>query len=119
MRIYGLAHLFLGRAHVCPASLTFLLNSTLGSLRTQVIRDDRAGMLHVEEVWCQWTLRGVGIMSSLLAFLLLLNWRSQVGNGHDQLSGGILEVGENVSLGAFGGGFTEQKVCLADVVRCK
>ena len=61
--------------HGAPAALAFLLDSTLGGIGAEVLGNDGAGSLHVEEIGGQGALRRVGIMSSLLALLLLLNGR--------------------------------------------
>lgn len=99
-----------------PTTLALLLNGTLGGLRTKVISDDGSSMLHVEEVRSQRTLGRVRINGSLLALLLLLDRRSQLRNGHNQLLSGMLEVGEEVVLRAFGSGLTKQEICLANIV---
>jgi hypothetical protein len=110
------AHLLLMRAHMSPSSLTFLLDRTLGCLRTQVVRDDRASVLHVQEVRSQRALGRVGINGSLLTLLLLLHRRSQLRRVDDQLLSGMLKVGKEIVLGALGSRLAKQEVSLTDVV---
>jgi hypothetical protein len=110
------AYLLLLWPHVSPTTLALLLNGTLRRLRAKVISDDGTSMLHVEEIRSQGTLRGVRVNGSLLAFLLLLNRRSQLRNGHNQLLSGVLKVGEEVVLRAFGSRLTKQEICLTNIV---
>lgn len=99
-----------------PSSLTLLLDSALGSLGTEVVGDDGAGVLHVQEVGGQRPLGGVGVVSALLALLLLLNSGGHLGRGDDELGGGIVKVAEQVQLGVVRGVLAEEQVGLADVV---
>jgi hypothetical protein len=103
-------------SHVSPSSLAFLLDRTLGCLRAQVVRDDRASVLHVQEVRSQGALGRVGVNGSLLAFLLLLNRRSQLRRVNDQLLSSMLKVGKKVILRALGSRLAKQEVGLADIV---
>jgi hypothetical protein len=103
-------------AHVGPSSLTLLLNSTLGSLSAKIVRDNRASVLHVEEVGSEGTLGGVGVNGSLLALLLLLNRGSKLRDGHDELLSSMLKGGQEVILGALSSGLTEEKVGLSNIV---
>jgi hypothetical protein len=74
-------------------------------------------VLHVEEVGGQGALGGVGVVSALLALLLLLNEGRHVWDArHHELGGGILKGVEEVALGALGSALAEQEVCLANVV---
>lgn len=112
----GVPALLLGRAHVGPPALALLLNGTFGSLSTKVIGNDGAGVLHVQEVRCERSLGGVGVMSALLALLLLLGGGNKIGgNRHHEAGSGSLERAEQIAL-TLGGGLTEKKVGLADVV---
>jgi hypothetical protein len=104
------------RAHVSPPSLTFFLNSSLGGFGSKIIGDDGASMLHVKEVGCQGTLGSVGVNSPLLTLLLLLDRRSKLGNWHNELLSGMLEVCKEVILRAFCGRLAQEKVSLADIV---
>jgi hypothetical protein len=108
--------LLLMGSHVSPSSLAFLLDRTLGCLRAQVVRDDRASVLHVQEVRSQGALGRVGVNGSLLAFLLLLNRRSQLRRVNDQLLSSMLKVGKKVILRALGSRLAKQEVGLADIV---
>ena len=110
------AYLLLLGAHVRPSALAFLLHSAFGSLSAQVISNDGAGMLHVEEIRCQGPLGRVGIMSALLALLLLLYRGSQLRDRHYELRSGILKGGQQVILRTFGSGLAKQKISLADIV---
>jgi hypothetical protein len=108
-------HLLVG-AHVGPSALALLLDSTLGSLGTKVVGNDSAGVLHVQEIGGERPLGGVGVMSALLALLLLLDRRGEFGHRHHELSGGILKVGEDIAMADIRARLAEQKVGLADVV---
>jgi hypothetical protein len=109
------AHLLLGRAHVGPSALALSLNSTLGSISTEVVGDDGAGMLHVQKVGGQGTLRRVGVVSALLALLLLLSRRAQVAQRHEKLPSSGVEAGEEVGM-ALSRGLTQEQVGLANIV---
>src|SRR5258706_43566 len=63
----------LSRIHDRPTALTLFLDGTLGTLLSEVARNDGTSSLHVEEVGGQGTLGRIRIMSPLLALLLLLN----------------------------------------------
>lgn len=109
--------LFLLRSHVSPSSLALFLDSALGGISAKVVGNDRAGVLHVEEVGGQGALGGVGVVSALLAFLLLLNKGSHVWDArHHELGGGILKGVEEIALGALSSALAEQKVSLANVI---
>lgn len=109
--------LLLLRGHVSPSSLALFLDSALGSIGAKVVGNDGAGMLHVEEVGGQGTLRGVGVVSALLALLLLLNEGGHVWDArHHELGSGILKRVEKIALGALSSALAEQKVSLANVV---
>lgn len=100
-----------------PSSLTLLLDCTLRSLGTQIIGDDATGMLHVQKVGGQGTLRGIGVVRALLALLLLrLHGRRNVGEGHHELARSILKVGEELPVTIVGSRLSKQKIGLADVV---
>jgi hypothetical protein len=116
------SYLLLVGAHLSPSALALLLNSTLGGLGTQVIGNDGAGMLHVQEVGGQRTLGRIGVVRALLALLLLLRGgRGHLGrrHRHENLSSSILEVGEKIRLGTLRGRLAKQKVSLPDKVVCE
>jgi hypothetical protein len=52
--------------HGIPSSYSFGADGSLGYVWSQVVCDDGARRLHVEEVWSQRSLGRIGIMSSLL-----------------------------------------------------
>lgn len=105
------------RRHVSPAALALLLDGALGSIGTEIIGNDGAGVLHVQEVGSQRALGRVGVMSALLALLLFLSGLSHITNGHDELSGGIVKRVEEISLAAaLGGVLAKEQVGLANVV---
>lgn len=74
-------------------------------------------MLHVQEVGGQGTLGGIGVVSSLLALLLLLNRLLQLRGDtrHDELSCRVLKGAQQVSP-AIGSGLAEEQVRLANIV---
>ena len=102
--------------HDGPAALTFLLDSTLAGLGTEVARDDGTSGLHVQEVGSQRALGRVGVMGALLALLLLLDRRGRRGlEGGQDTAEDILDLLQiRVTLNV--GGFTEQQVGLAEII---
>lgn len=83
----GTTNKLLLRGHGGPATLTLILDGTLGNTIAKVGSDDGTRGLHVEEVGGERALRCIGIVLALLALLLLLNDSRRWGRGSNHIHG--------------------------------
>jgi hypothetical protein len=65
-----ITHLLVLRGHGAPPSRSLITDSSFGSFSSEVVGNDRAGRLHVEEERSQRTFWCIRVMLSLLALLL-------------------------------------------------